>query len=302
MSKAKLAIVALIISNVIWGAAAPIFKWSLHDIHPFTLAFLRFFIPLILIVVLSPREIPIKSKDFPLFLLAGISGITINIGAFFLGIERTASINSPIISSSGPVFILLGSILFLQERPSKKMLLGNLIGLTGVLLIILEPLMHNNSSSSLLGNFFLIIATFGAVGGTLSVKKLAKKYDALTITFWTFLIGTLSFAPFSLSEITSFGLSQMTQFPSIIGILFGSLLSSFLAYSIYYWALKHVLASQTTVFTYMDPVVAILIAAPLIHEYPTPLFFAGSLMVFLGMFLAEGKIHYHPFHLLFKRM
>ena len=110
MSKKKLAVVALIIANVIWGAAAPIFKWSLTDIHPFTLAFIRFSIPVVIFALLFPKHIKIKLKDFPLFLLAGLLGIGVNISAFFMGLERTASINSPIISSSGPLFLLLGSI------------------------------------------------------------------------------------------------------------------------------------------------------------------------------------------------
>ena len=36
-------ILALIITNVIWGAASPIFKLALTNIPPFTLAFIRFF-------------------------------------------------------------------------------------------------------------------------------------------------------------------------------------------------------------------------------------------------------------------
>ncbi len=36
-------ILALIITNIIWGAASPIFKFALQNIPPFTLAFIRFF-------------------------------------------------------------------------------------------------------------------------------------------------------------------------------------------------------------------------------------------------------------------
>jgi len=36
-------ILAIIIAEVIWGAAPPIFKYSLQEVPPFTLAFIRFF-------------------------------------------------------------------------------------------------------------------------------------------------------------------------------------------------------------------------------------------------------------------
>lgn len=301
MSKSKQAVIALIVANVIWGAAAPIFKWSLQDIHPFTLAFLRFFIPIFFVVIFAPKKIPLRLKDFPLFVLAGLLGISVNISGFFLGIERTASINSPIISSSGPVFILLGSILFLKEKPSKRMLLGNVIGLTGVLLIILEPLIHTTHSASIAGNLFLVLATLGAVGGTLCIKSLTKRYDPLTIVFWTFFIGSITFFPAATGEIEKYGIAKQLLYPGIVGVIFGALFSSFLAYSIYYFALKHMFASQTTVFTYTDPVVAVLVAAPLVHEYPTPLFVFGAFLVFFGIFVAEKRLQYHPIHLLFRK-
>lgn len=301
MSKVKLAVLALIIANIIWGAGSPIFKWSLQSVHPFTLGFFRFAIPAVFIAVFFPKKLRIKLKDFHLFVLAGLLGIGINVSAYFLGIEKTASINAPIISSSGPVFVLLGSILFLKEHPSKKMLLGNLIGLTGVLLIILEPVLHNTNTSSLAGNLYLIVATLASVGGTLVLRTLAQKYHALTLTFWTFFIGSIVFVPQFVAEIESQGLASQLTFQGSFGIVYGFIFSSFVAYTLLYWALRYLKASQTTVFTYTDPVVAILIAAPLIHEYPTLLFVLGSLLVFFGIFVAEGRVHYHPLHLLLKR-
>lgn len=301
MSKAKLAVIALIVANIIWGTAAPIFKWSLQEIHPFTLAFLRFSIPALIFALLFPHKLKIRVRDFHLFLLAGLLGIGVNISGFFMGLERTASINSPIISSSGPLFILLGAMLFLKEQPSKKMLLGNVIGLTGVLLIILEPIIHVSHTTSLAGNLYLVLATLGSVGGTLVVKQLTKRYDPRTILFWTFFIGSITFIPQLSQELEQYGLTSQLHTIGITGALFGAFLSSLTAYFLYYWSLKYIDASQTTVFTYMDPVAAVLVAAPLIHEYPTPLFLFGTILVFFGIFVAEGRLHYHPIHLLFKK-
>lgn len=301
MSKTKLSILALIIANIIWGASAPIFKWALQDIHPFTLAFLRFAVPALFVLLLKPKAIKIKSKDFFAFLMAGLLGVSVNITGFFLGIERTESINSPIISSSGPIFLILAAIVFLKERPTRKMLLGNLIGLTGVLLIIVEPLLKHGPSASFLGNLLILMATFGSIAGTIFIKKLAKKYSALTITFWTFSIGAITFIPFFLQEVGKYGIVEQFHMQGLFGAFYGVLFSSFIAYTLSYWALKYLLASQTTVFAYMDPVIAIIIAAPLVHEYPNAFFVFGSFLVFFGIFVAEGRIHYHPIHLLFKK-
>ena len=46
----------------------------------------------------------------------------------------------------------------------------------------------------------------------------------------------------------------------------------------------------------IDPVIAILLAIPLVHEYPTLSFYIGTFFVFVGILLAEGRIHWHPIH------
>jgi len=234
--------------------------------------------------------------------MSGIFGVSINIGAFFLGVEKTASINSPIISSSGPVFLILASIIFLKERPTRKMLLGNLLGLAGVLLIVVEPLIYTqHDGTSFEGNLLLVLAMLGSIVGTVVVKKLAKSYHVITITFWTFFIGALTFVPYFVQEVSAHGLVRQFAFQGLMGVVYGTIFSSLIAYVLYYWALKYLFAVQTSVFTYIDPIVAILIAAPLLHEYPNLFFIIGSILVFLGIFIAEGRIHYHPLHLLFKK-
>jgi drug/metabolite transporter (DMT)-like permease len=83
---------------------------------------------------------------------------------------------------------------------------------------------------------------------------------------------------------------------SVTGLLFGIILSSTLAYTLYQWSVKRLQASEVGIFTYIDPVIATIIAIPLLGEVVTPLFILGSLFVFAGIFVAEGRIQYHPFH------
>ena len=99
-------ILALIITNVIWGAAPPIFKFALQNIPPFTLAFIRFFFAGIIFLPLvfkNFQKISLRSW-FEIFLV-GFFGVFINITFFFLGLKKTESINVPIIASSGPCLL-----------------------------------------------------------------------------------------------------------------------------------------------------------------------------------------------------
>lgn len=296
MSAHKKAILALIIANTIWGAASPIFKWSLTNISPMTLAFLRFSLASIILFPFVYHALSIKARDIPLILGSGLFGVGINIPFFFYGLKYAPSINAPMIASSGPVFLIIGSIFFLKEKPRHKVIAGTIISLLGVALIIVRPLLENGfATEGVIGNLFFLIATISGVVHSLIVKRISTSYTPAVITFWTFLVGSLLFLPLFISEIVQVGSGlDKLNFQGATGIIFGVLLSSALAYYLFNYGLQKIAANEVGVFAYIDPVIAVLIAVPLLQESITSLFLLGSLFVFMGIFIAEGRIHYHP--------
>ncbi|MDE2588526.1 MAG: EamA family transporter, partial [Patescibacteria group bacterium] len=299
----KLAVISFILSNLFWGGASPIYKWSFSDIHPFTLAFLRFFIPSVLIGIFGFKNLKIQLKHVPLLLAVSLCDITFNVGLFFIALQYTQSINGPIIGSAGPVFLILASMLMLKERPTRKMLFGNLIGLTGVLLIVVQPVLTQSSGenySSVIGNLLLIAATIAFALGTVFAKELRPYYSGISITFWSFALGSLTFLPLFLNEVYKYGFLPNLSDKGVYGLLYATVVSSTIAYFLYYWAIKYIHASETGIFSYTDPVVAVLIAGPLLNEHPTLIFFLGALMVFAGIYVAEGRLNYHPLHKLIR--
>lgn len=293
MRKINYPIVALIVANIIWGAASPIFKYSLQNIPPFSLAFLRFLIAACLLYPFVHKNIDYPDLKNKWLWFFSLSGITINIIFFFLALQKTQSIDAPIIGSSGPLFILIASALFLREKIKVREIMGTVLGFLGILIIV---------GTNFSGNFFLIIATLGAVGGVIFGRKFLTEKNSFGSTFWSFLIGTITFLPFMLWEYwQNPGILANLDNRGWTGILFGGFLSSFAAYVLFDWALAKLPANRTTVFTYLDPVVAILIAIPLLGEKITLPFILGSILVFLGILIAERRLHWHPLHKLLEK-
>lgn len=290
---------ALIIANLIWGAASPIFKLALTNIPPFTLAFIRFFFAAVFILFFMGKKWQkISSHDFFLICLAAFFGISINIAFFFLGLKMTLSINAPIIASAGPVFLYLLSIFILKEKPKLKIFYGMMVALFGVLIIILSPIFVDNKQlvlGEIEGNLFFVLATIGSVLNTLINKDVLKRINPYLVTFIGFAFGSVTFIPFMLPELSSWSLMSL-NINGWLGIIFGVFLSSGLAYFLSNYGISKIKAQEVGLFTYIDPVVAVLIAIPLLHEYPNLYYIIGSAMVFLGIYLAERRIHWHPIY------
>lgn len=290
------AILALIAANIIWGAASPIFKLALQNITPFTLAFFRFFGASLLLLPFAYHNLSIKRKDIKNLILLSIFGITVNITFFFFGLKLAPSINAPVIGSTGPIFGYLASIFFLKEKPKLKTLIGIVISLTGILTIILQPVLTNGIDGQILGNLFFILAMLGAVGHSIFSKKIMEDYSAITITFWSFVIGSLTFLPLFILETVQTNPLATLDMRGYFGLIFGIFLSSALGYFLFEWGLKQISSQEVGIFTYIDPLAATIIAIPLLGEYITPVFVIGSLFVFTGIYISEGRLHWHPIH------
>lgn len=293
-------ILSLIIANIIWGMAAPIFKYSLTNIPPFTLAFLRFFLASLLFLPFIQMHTikTISRSDWIKLTIGALTGITLNISFFFLGLLKSESINAPIIASSGPLFLFILAVIFLHEKPKLRVIGGMLLSFLGVLIIVISPILMNGGIKDIgkvEGNILYIAATASSVIMPIILKDLFKRINPYMIAFLTFLIASSTFLPFMINEFNNWSFADL-RLPGIIGILFGVLFSSGLAYYLYYYGLGKIPAQEIGVFTYIDPVIAVIIAIPLLGEYPDIFFFLGSAFVFGGIYISERRIHYHPIH------
>lgn len=290
---------ALIIANTIWGAALPIFKFSLQNIPPFTLGCVRFlFASCLLLPFVIKRWQPVNLKDIFKIFLTSFFGLFAAIFFLFLGLQRGESINASIITSSGPLLLFLISVLILKEKPHYKVFIGMILSMIGVLVIILSPIFLDGKkflASEISANIFFLLATLGSIIAPLIAKSVLNKINAIQFTFISFVFTSAAFLPFSLRELTTWSFSEL-NIQGWTGIIFGIFLSSGLAYLLFFWGTSKISSQEIGVFAYVDPVAALIIAVPLLGERPTIYFFAGAILVFLGIFIAEGRLHWHPLH------
>lgn len=298
-NKRKTAIIVLILANIIWGASLPIYKWTLTEIHPFMFAFLRFFISFLILIPFVIKNFKFDKRDIPKLIFASIVSITLQIPLLFFGLNLAPSINAPIIISAGPILLLGSSVIFLKEKVSRKLLAGTVISLFGVMVLMLNPALESGFSGAVLGNFFIFLATICSVIQALIIKKIIERNDALVTVFLTFVIGSLTLIPPTILEYNAVGLFAF-DIKAIVGIFYAVIFSSIIAHYFLFFGLKNVKVSETGIFTYVDPIATILVAIPLLHEVITESYLIATILVFLGIYIAEGRIHYHPFHLLRK--
>lgn len=302
LSKYHLAVLALIGTNIIWGASVPVFKWSLESIPPFTFAFIRFFIASLILLPFTMHRLSVSRHDIISLFVLSITGFFLHIGLLLVGLDISSSLNSSIITTSAPIFLIIGSIIFFKDKVKTRVIIGTIISLLGVILIILRPIFDQGLDGTILGNIFFLLSTISFVVYTFLLKGYTSHLKTSTITFYLFAFAAGIFLPFSLLESSQHEILRMLNMQAVIGILFAAVFTSIAGYLFYNFAIRYVKASEVGIFLYMDPIITAAIAVPLLGEKITSVFLLGSILVFAGIFVAEKRVHYHPLHLLFRKM
>ncbi len=290
--------IALTTAAVIWGANTPIMKVTMLSVPLFSLAFLRFFTASLLLLPFVYKQLHFQKKDwFSLFLCAFL-GITVLITLYFFGLKLTSALNTGIIGGTMPIITLIFAALFLHEKMTKKIIIGAVIGMIGILIIVGKDIMAQGLDISPMGDMLIFLSNIAFAADITLSKKLSKNYTPLAITFFIFFVGSLFFLPGVFMDIVANPTWFINMpFFAYIGILYGILFSGLLAFGLWQYGLSKVSETNVGFFLYISPVVTSLIAVLFLGEIITEEFFIGSALIIIGLLVAEAHMyHKKPLH------
>lgn len=291
MSSRTKALLAIIFVSLLWSTAPASAKILLRTFSPFSLQFLRL---LIASIVLFPLFLRYNKTPFKkLFVdVAPISLLNaINFLVFILGIGRTTGNATAIIYTATPLTALLLSHWLINERSSPRKITGILIGLTGMIVILLLPLLERGSafSGDIIGNSLMVIGMISWSAGIVGSRHIIvnKKYSPVVTTFMTLIVSCIVLGVATVAT-ASFSFPVLT--PIIIGLfLYLTIGVTIVTYVLHQWAIKHTTATTASLTNYLQPVFGVVVNWILLGEKLTPGFIAGALLVFGGVFVATGN-------------
>lgn len=184
-----------------------------------------------------------------------------------------------------PVFIVLLSPIVLKERLTLQKILGILLALSGMVLV-------SGVVSGTQGGGFLGIA-FGVGAAVLYatvvfINKRIKNVSAYDKTITQFGVSLLVVLPYTL--LTESVSADMFDARSIILILIVGVIHTGVAYVMYFSSLKDVKAHTAAIFSYIDPILALILSFIILDERMGLAEIIGAILVLGGAFLSEIKI------------
>jgi drug/metabolite transporter (DMT)-like permease len=185
--------------------------------------------------------------------------------------------------ATNPVWAaLIGGWLFARdERMSRMALIGAGLAMAGV--YVLHSDRFSLGHAELPGVIGACVAPlFWSVGSLIS-RKYVKETDILSVSVMQMWIAAMLLFPISaaLGESWDFTLTPRV----IASMIFLITLGSALVYAVYVWLLTHLPASRVTTYTYVNPLVAILLGYLVLNEPISIEFLPATILIMSGLLL-----------------
>lgn len=284
---------ALILAMVIWGSSFIALKFAVTEIPPMIVVFLRMLVGSISFLVVWPwlrHGFVYQPGDWKY--LVGMA--LFEPCLYFLfeaqALQYTSAGQAGMVTAILPIMVAAAAFVFLGERNSQRQWSGFLIAVVGVIWMTLTSRASAQAPNALLGNFLQFIAMIMAVGYTLLVKHLTKRYSAFLLTALQSFIGAIFFFPLSLTAEWPAELSM----PVIGAIVYLGLVVTIGGYGLYNYSMHHVTASTAAGYTNLIPVASLLFSVLLLGERLYILQWIAVAMVFAGVLLTQGRKPFIP--------
>jgi drug/metabolite transporter (DMT)-like permease len=309
-----LPILEALFAVTVWGASFIATKVALRDVSPITVVWLRFGmgVAILSIAVIVRKEhlrpdtdtladdfigvphtprmelaIP-KRKEWGYFALIGFLGIT-----FHQWLQSTALLTSRAsttawLVATTPVFMALLGWLVLKEMLGWLQISGIALATLGVLLVVSDgdPSAISFKQFGAPGDILVLISSVNwAVFSALSRRGLAS-HPATRMLFYVMTLGWL-FS--SVLFFTGPGLGEISKLSidGWVGVAFLGFFCSGLAYIAWYDALQALPTAQLGAFLYLEPPVAVIVAALVLSESITWAALLGGGIILFGVWLVN---------------
>jgi drug/metabolite transporter (DMT)-like permease len=286
-----LAFSLLFIQPIFMASNLIVARGGVEYVPPISLAFWRW---AVVVLILLPftyslliNNFKIIKKEFKKLFFLGAMGCGV-CGAFpFLAGETTTVTNMGIIYTSSPIFIILISAIFFNEKINFMKIIGLISCLIGVFAIIIKGdlnlLLNLNFT---IGDLWMLAAAIGWALYSIYLfywKSELPIFQRFTLVAF---FGTISLLPFYIIEEvvvqrTSFNLQFFSW------VVFAAISPGIIAFTLYTKAQKSLGASLTGFTLYVFTIYAAIYGFIFFDEKLETFHYIGTVLVFIGVYLAK---------------
>ncbi|MCW6677230.1 DMT family transporter [Aerococcaceae bacterium NML180378] len=281
--------------EILYGLSYVFTKQATEIASPLALLGWRFLIAIIAMSVgirVGLVRVSLKGKSIKSLLLIALFSPCIYFIGETVGLSNTTASESGVILACIPVASLLASTVILNEKPSKRQIVGIFITLIGVLITVFS--LGTTSSLNVLGYVFLVASVVSYALYSVFVEK-ASDYTGLEITYIMLLLGAIIFIALAIMEALVNGrVEELISLPFNQGafmsaVLYQGIGCSIIAVFLSNVAIAKIGVNRTSSYIGVSTIVSIVAGSLLLKESFTLYQLIGVIVIITGVYIANYR-------------
>ncbi len=273
--------------SVLWGGSFFFAKVALGELGPFTVVFVRVTLAALILALIVP---PRRDAPWPAYFAMGFLNNALPFSLIFWGQTEIASGLASILNATTPLFTLIvAHFLTSDEKIDGAKTVALLTGLLGVVVLIGPAALAGD------GGLWGQAACLAAALSYAFAGVYGRRFRRIGIAPTEAAAGQVTASavlilPIMLIVDQPWLLPATPSFAVCLALAGLALLSTALAYVLYFRILAVAGATNLLLVTFLIPVTAILLGATVLGERLEPRHFAGMALIGIGLALIDGRI------------
>jgi drug/metabolite transporter (DMT)-like permease len=279
----------LVVMAVIWAVNYTVAKFGTRTVPPLAYNAVRIVMAVIALLViawLGSHERPTRRDLGPLLAL-GVLGHGLYQVCFIEGLARSRAGTVALMLAASPAFIAIVGRIFRIERVGPRGWTGIALQLIGISLVVFGSVAHSTSGDSLLGSSLLVAGSlFWAFFATL-IKPYTERMSGINVGAYSQAGGALFVTAVGVPSIVA---TNWTAVPAPVwaAIVYSGIGALVVGNLIWYYGVSRLGPTRVSMFSNLQPLVALAVAWVVLGEVPTVWQGLGAASIMTGLVVTRA--------------
>lgn len=278
----------LVMVALIWGVNFPIVKFGTSLVDPLAYNGIRVALAAVLLtVIVTIGRAPFPARRTIGALLAlGVLGNGVYQLLFVEGIARTRASDAALFIAASPAFIALIGRMRGVERISARAAIGIALSIIGIALVVLGTATGAAGHASVLGDALVLAGSLSWALYTVLLKPYTHEVSGMQLSAFTMVGGAIPLFAVAWPAIAS---APWRSVPALgwAAVAYSGVFALVVAYYFWYRGVRVIGPTRTAMYSNLQPVIAVLVAWPMLGETPTPWQIVGAVCIIGGLLLTR---------------
>ncbi len=278
-----------------WGTNFSIIKVALTDLAPLPFASLRFvlIVPVMAgLAWLTGHSLRVERRYWLQIAGLGLLGNTVYQLLFIFGADRTSADNAALILATVPVFVAVMGYLAGFEQIGRGGWIGVGLSLVGILCIVTGNASGASlefGGASLFGDLLVFLATLAWSAYTVWMRPVVQRCSPIAVTVLSTAVGSLPLLLMTLPFLRVDELAQVST-RGWLALAASGMFGICLPYFIWNYGISRLGSARTSLYSYLVPFIALVVAWAWLGESLTAQQFLGGGLALAGVLLARNYV------------